>query len=122
MNIFYSFGYTKNLNYLENKPYLKNCFYFKKNNFFFYSEKKIQHFHTIDINLFVIGKILNKESLINNYNLSVEKNYLIEIYKKYGFEKTISLIDGEVLKPIFCLKLYISGCRYFLKVSLNKNF
>lgn len=127
MKLSYSFGYIKNLDYFKDKFNLQNSFFFKKNNFFFISEEKIQHFHSIDINLFVIGRILNKEFLIKNYNFNIEKNYLVEIYKKYGFEKMINLVDGEVLilildskKNIFYFnnsKFGTRPCYYFNKNS-----
>ncbi len=98
MEIFYTFGFIKSPKTIKNYIPLKknniNFIFFKKN-FFFFSKKKFEHYISDNIFLVVIGSIFNKDELIKNYNKGYSKNYLINFYKKYGFEKMISLIDGD---------------------------
>ena len=108
MNFFYTFGFSNDsINVIKkiNKNFLKkNIFIFRKKNFFLLSNKKITEDSIENIYIFVIGKIFNRRELIKNLNKGIEKNLIINIYKKFGYEKLISLIDGDVQILIYDLK------------------
>ena len=108
MNFFYTFGFCSDsinvIKKINNKFFKKNIFIFRKKNFFLLSNKKITEDFKENIYIFIIGKIFNKRELIKNFNKSIEKNLIINIYKKFGYEKLISLIDGDVQILIYDLK------------------
>lgn len=107
MEIFYIFGFIKKPKIIENNFFLKknnDDFLLLKENFFFFSKKKFEYYITDNIILIVIGTIFNKDEIIKNYNKGYSKNYLINVYKKYGFEKMISLIDGDFQILVYEIK------------------
>ncbi len=108
MNFSYTFGFSSNsinvIKKINNNFLKKNIFIFRKKNFFILSNKKIIQDFRENIYIFVIGKIFNRKELIKNFNKGIEKNLIINIYKKFGYEKLISLIDGDVQILIYDLK------------------
>ena len=96
----YTFGLSGNpLKYIQKlrlKILKKNTYFFKKNNFFFFSKKNTKRYSENNIYIFVIGKIFNKKEIVENYNKDINKNFLINLYKKFGYEKLLSFIDGDV--------------------------
>ena len=100
MNNTYTFGLSgDSLKYIQKlrlEISKRNTFFFKKKNFFFVSKKKTKKYSGYNIYIFVIGKIFNEKEIVKNYNKGINKNFVINLYKKFGYENLLSFIDGDV--------------------------